>query len=558
MRTRILTSLLVLFVIGIAALGPVIFVVLRSFDVAGPGEAFRWGLEGWREAFGAQRTLNALKFTLLLSLRVFVGLALAFLISWLLIRVKLPARGFIEFSFWLAWFLPPLPVTLGWVLLLDPQYGLINQGLMRLFSLEQSVFNIYSFFGILWIHLTLVTVPVMTILLTPAFRQLDASFEEGSRVCGAGARTTLVRIVVPLLLPTLLVVLIASLIRSLEAFEVEQVIGIPAKIYVYGTRIYDLVNWEPPRFSQAMALSTLFLGVLLLLIFAQQSMRATQYATLTGRGMSFRAVSIGGWRYVATAFCLFFVLAGVYLPLLMVLVGSTMRLFGFFTVQSPFTAGHWLDMLREPNFLNSVRNSVVMGVSVTLFGVAVYSLVGYFLLRVKNRASALAGYLVWLPWAIPGILIGLALLWLFLSLPLVSRIHGTLWGLVLALVIKEMPIGVHLMKASFGQIDEDLEKASRVCGAKWLTTFRRVTLPLAMPMMASIAILIFTSAIRDISTTILLSTPSTRPLSVYMMELAATGDMARASVVGVCLSLLAVALALVARRIGWRLGADAY
>jgi iron(III) transport system permease protein len=99
----------------------------------------------------------------------------------------------------------------------------------------------------------------MTIVLAPAFRQMDASFEESARICGSGPVRTLRRIVLPLLKPAILVVAIAGFIRSLEAFEIEQIIGIPAGIYVYGTRIYDLVRWDPPLYSQAMALSTIFL-----------------------------------------------------------------------------------------------------------------------------------------------------------------------------------------------------------------------------------------------------------------------------------------------------------
>jgi iron(III) transport system permease protein len=98
----------------------------------------------------------------------------------------------------------------------------------------------------------------MTIVLAPAFRQMDASFEESARICGSGPVRTLRRIVLPLLKPAILVVAIAGFIRSLEAFEIEQIIGIPAGIYVYGTRIYDLVRWDPPLYSQAMALSTIF------------------------------------------------------------------------------------------------------------------------------------------------------------------------------------------------------------------------------------------------------------------------------------------------------------
>ena len=128
--------------------------------------------------------------------------------------------------------------------------------------------------------MTLLTVPIATILLAPAFRRMDASLEESARTCGANTLTVLRRIYLPLLFPAMLTVVIASFIRSLEAFEIEQVIGIPVGIYVYGTRIYDLVHWDPPLYAQAMALSTIFLGVLLLLVLLYQRVAAARWLRL--------------------------------------------------------------------------------------------------------------------------------------------------------------------------------------------------------------------------------------------------------------------------------------
>src|SRR5262245_36172059 len=212
----------------------------------------------------------------------------------------------------MAWFLPPLSVTIGWIALLDPKYGLINKLLAGVLPFAVTL-NIYSFFGIVWVHLTLLTVPVMTLLLTPAFRQLDASFEESARACGSGPLTTLTRIVLPLLWPAILVVTIASLIRSLEAFEIEQIIGIPAGIYVYGTRIYDLVRWDPPLYSQAMALSTIFLTALLILVFVYQRFLGSHRAsTISSHSVSLRPALIGKWKYLASA-CLFILIGvGIY------------------------------------------------------------------------------------------------------------------------------------------------------------------------------------------------------------------------------------------------------
>jgi len=547
---------LLLLGIGFITLVPLGFLILNSFNTSQLGQEISWGFEGWRQAFGAPQTIKALMYSVLLSARTFLGLAVAFLVSWLLIRVRIPASPFIEFSLWMAWFLPPLSVTIGWIALLDPHHGLINVLLAHVLPIAIRL-NIYSFSGILWVHLTLLTVPVMTILLTPAFRQMDAAFEESARTCGSGPLRTLRRIVLPLLWPTVLVVTIATFIRSLEAFEIEQIIGIPAGIYVYGTRIYDLVRWDPPLYSQAMALSTIFLFVLFgAVLLYQRSSRHHEFATLRPGGASFRPALIGKWRYFASGWLILWIAVSIYLPLAMVLIGSFMKFFGMFGLQQPFTIQHWAAVLGDPAFTSALQNSLILGFSVAGVGVVVYSVLGYLILRGRFVGRATLSLLVWIPWAIPGILLGLSLLWIFLSVRFFNFLYGTMFVLIFSVVLKDMPIGTQMFKAAFAQVTEELEQASRVSGAGPFTTFRRITVPLIAPMIVSIFVLVFMSSIRDISTPILLATPATTPLSVLMLERSVAGEIEKAAVIGVILSVVAIITAMVMRLLGFRIAAE--
>ena len=320
-------------IVAALTLTPVLFIITNSFNAAQPSENWRFGFEGWREAFSSPRTLTAVGYTFLLNIRSVLAIGVAFLFSWLLTRVRVPCRNFIEFSLWIAYFLPSLPLALSWILLLDPNYGLINQ-LLQPLGIKG---NIYSLSGIVWIHLTATTIPIMTILLTPVLRQIDSSLEEAARTCGAGSWQTFRRVLIPLLGPAIFTVFLASLIRGLEAFQVELLIGKPIGVFVYATRIYDLIQWEPPLFPQAMALSTVFLGILFLLaLFYQRYTSKRAFATVTGRGVSFRPMDIGKVRYVIAALLILYVVISVYLPLCVLIVGSSMKLFGFFSIKDPF------------------------------------------------------------------------------------------------------------------------------------------------------------------------------------------------------------------------------
>lgn len=543
--------------VALFAASPIAFILVNSFNISSPGHPFRAGLQGWFDAFADYKTLNAVGYSFLLSVRSFVGIAIAFAISWLLIRIRIPGRSVIEFFLWLAFFLPTLPMTLGWILLLDPHYGLINQLLLKLPFIERAPFSIYSVGGILWVHLTLTTVPVMTILLMPVLRQFDAAIEEAARVCGSGPWEILRRITLPLLSPALFTVTIAGLIRSLEAFEIEQLLGTPAGIDVYSTRIFEMISWEPPRFPAAMALSSLFLAVLFVLaLFYQRFTQKREFATVGARGISLRPMMVGRWRYVASAACLFGSSLWIILPMVMLIVGSFMRLYGFFSVKAPFTIQHWLSAFRDPLLLICLKNSLIIALGVGVFGLSVYAIIAYVIVRTQIPARQTISILAWLPWAVPGILLGVALLWLLLSLPGMSFIYGTFVPLILVLIVKEMPIGTHMMKAALGQISRELEEASWACGAGRFTTFWRISLPLVTPTLISIFAIILIGALRDISTTILLVTAKTRPLSILMLEYSRGGQLEVASIIGVLITILAIAMAMMARRFGLRMAIE--
>jgi iron(III) transport system permease protein len=181
-----------------------------------------------------------------------------------------------------------------------------------------------------------------------------------------------------------------------------------------------------------------------------------------------------------------------------------------------------------------------------------YGLVAYAIARSRLAGKRALSLLVWLPWSVPGILLGMSLLWLMLTLPVVNLLYGTMGALVLALIIQSMPIGTQMLRTSFGQVGDELEQASTVSGAGWLMTYRRIMLPLIAPMLVSIFVLTFISSLRDISTTILLAGSRTRPLSLLMMEFATAGTLEPAAAIGVILSAIAIGVALIARRLGLR------
>ena len=535
-------SALFLVSIGAVTLGPVLYVLVESFDVAPVGASYQFGLDGWTEVFTSQRTWMSMVYTFILAVRVPIATVIAFAIAWLLVRVEIPGHRLLELAFWFGFLLPVFPMMMGWILLLDEQHGLLNIMLMKLPFVDAPIFSIYSIPGIIWVHLALTTVPVMVILLGPTLRQLDASFEEAADMSGASTMTTLRRITIPLLLPAIATAFVLALIRSLEAFEVERVLGTPINVNVYSTLIYDFVNLEPPLFPQAMALGTIFLAILLVLAILYQAYldRAGTAATITSRGVSLRTRPAGWWHYAASIVLFGYIFVTIVLPLVMLLAGSFNRLFGFFFLPDPWTVHHWVAVLRDGRFLRAMATSLTIGLTVGIVGVLIFSLVAWVLVRANIWGRRFANLLVWLPWAIPGMILGVTLLGLVLETPGLSILYGTIVPLLLALIIKELPIGVQLLRGSIAQVSGQLEEAAVMCGAGFAMIFRRVTLPLIAPMLASVFLLVFASTLRDVSTVALIATPGTRTMALLMFDFTLSGQLEPATVVGVIIAVVCI------------------
>ena len=526
----------------IAALtsAPVLYVIASSFDVSAPETQFRYGLDGWRDIFASPRTLSAIGYSFLLVIRVPIAIVIAFAVAWLLARARLPGHRFIELTFWFGFVLPVFPMMMGWILLLDANYGLLNIALEKLPFVHGPWFSIYSVPGILWVHLTLTTVPTMVILLTPTLRQLDASFEEAAAICGAGTWMTLRRVTIPLLLPAILTAFLLALIRSLEAFEVERVLGAPANINVYATRIYDFVNLEPPLFPQAMALSSLFLAILFALgaLYQAYVSRTGHHATVTARGMRISPPSKARWTYVVAALIIAYLCFSLLLPFAVLILGSFTKVFGFFFIKNAWTGSHWALALRDTRFTRAIATSAALGISVALSGTLLFSVIAWVLVRTRIWGRRLIGILVWLPWAIPGVVLGLSLLSIILKTPGLSALYGTILPLILALIIQQMPIGVQLLRSAIAQVSSTLEEAATAAGAGFGVVFRRVTLPLIAPMLVSVFLLTFAATLKDVSTIVLIAAPGVRTMSLLMFDFTLSGQLEAASVVGVIIAVL--------------------
>jgi iron(III) transport system permease protein len=545
----------VLAIMVVLVLYPILLLIYSSFLVPDADGQTRLGLDLWRTAWDQAGILDSIINTFA---RVLVTEIIAFpaavLMAWLVARTDLPGKGVIDAFCWIAFFLPALPVLMGWILLFDPQFGLANQAAKALFGLSSGPFNIYSFSGIVFAHLASRSIAAKYIFIVPAFRNLDASMEEASHIAGGGPLYTVWRIVVPVLLPALLITLCISVIHSLESFEIELILGPSIGFYVFSTKIYQLIREDPPMFGAATVLGLAILVSMLPLIFWQQLIsHRRSFVTVTSH-ISTQVLRLRSWRLpLATAIFAFGLVITV-VPLFFLVLGTFMQLYGFFGLAKAWTLDHWVTVLTDGPLLKAVTNTMIMGGSAAVIGVFWYAIVAYVSVRTRYRARGVIDFLSWLPSSLPGIVLGLALLWMFLNVPLFRPLYGTILVLIAACVLMSISTGVQLIKGNMVQLGQELEEASFICGGSWWHTFRRVVLPLLTPVLVSVALLTFASAARNVSTIAMLVTAESRPVAMLQVDYMVDGLFEAASVSGVLIVVLTLGVAVIARLIGRRFG----
>ena len=555
LRARTILPAFLLLVVGFLVLYPILMLVYGSFmGGARPGTPGTFSLAGYALAYGDPDTWKVLWTTIWLALvRACLSVGMGVFLAWVVTRTNTPFRRTLEVLIWLQFFCPYLPMTMAWVLLGAPHIGFLNQAWMWLFPGSEGIVDIYTYSGIIWVTCAH-WASVAFFIVTPAFRGMDASLEESSRMCGASKLRTLLRITVPVLLPSLLGASMVVLVHLMESFEVELLLGYQKGIFVYTTKLWALLGFSPANYAVAMPMTMMFLAILFVLIFIQQRLFAgkqKEFVTVTGKGFATRPTDLRRTKYVTFALTLAYVFFSTLLPLGVLIMGSFMKIFGVF-IADPFTLNQWNMMFDDPRLMDSIKNTLILAFAAATTGMILYFLISYIVVRSKFVFRQALDFISWLPWGIPGLVIGLCFLWAYvggvgawLNSAFGIMIYGSMTLLVVALVVRGLPLGVRAMNGAMVQLGSELEESSRVLGGSWFTTARRIVAPLVAPGFFATWLLIFSIAARNLSTVILLYTPESRNLAVLSFEYWQGGDYGAGLTAGLILTFIVLSVALV-------------
>lgn len=524
--------------LGFLTVYPLSMLLYGSLHSTPPGMAGSFNLDGYAKLLDAS-TWRIVGATVGLSLAktvpsLFLAVGLAFIVA----RTDTPGRRVFEVLITLPFFIPPILTAMAWAMLGNPQVGLVNTVWEGITGSTEPLVDIYSWGGVVW-HMVQYSTPFLFLFIVDVFRAMDPSLEEASRMCGASRWRTLRSITLALMLPALTNAFILSFMRGMENFESPLFFGAPAKIDVITTEIYNSINHRmTPDYQYATAISFLAMIIMFVLVVVQwRLLRGRSFQTVTGKGYAPGVMHLGRWRWATFAFCTLFFVITVVLPIGQLLVGSLFQFFGFYQLDM-LTLDHWREVLESEEIWRGFLNTMFLGLVGSTATMCLGSIVAYVSVRTRWRGRRLVETLAWLPWMMPGMVLGVGFLWAFAMLPSFVTIYGTIWALFIAYVALGTPISVRVMSSAYAQLAYDLEECSRVHGASFFQTLWRILVALAWPSFAVGWVLAFFGIMRELSASVLLYAVGSEVLSVVLMKMWANGAAEQVSVVGLLMILL--------------------
>lgn len=552
----------VLILVALIVVTPLSFLVLGSLSSAklpGDIDIGKLTLANYAKVWLDPNTYDVVFNTVIFVLgSTLFAMVLATSLAWLVERSDLPGRNWIFAAIPMTLVMPGMLQAMAYVLLFSPRIGFINN---LLAPLGIGPFNVYSMSGMILLE-GLRLVPSAFLVMVPLLRSMDPSLEEAAATSGAHPLSTLRRITLRLMAPGLLAIAIYQGMTAFEAFEIPAILGAPGQVYVFSTRIYSIINAHDgiPNYGEANALAIVYvvIGLVATLLYGRVIARSERYSIITGKGYRPRTFELGSWRWPIFALVMLFLLFSIILPFIVLVYISFLP---FVQQPSPeafatMSLANYSDLWEGPRTLRMLNNTLLMVVAASTLTVIVSFAISSVVVRSKFGGRKVLDQLAFLPHAIPGIVMGIAFLWLFLQgRRLGIDLFGTVWSIALAFTVGFMAYGTRSMNAAMLQIHKDLEEAAQMSGASYWLTVWRVSMPLMMPTLIGVWIWAMLHAVRQVGHPLLLTEGSENEvLAVFVWRLWNEGQIGAVGAIG---SIMVVVLLLVTvglRFVGFRRG----
>jgi len=518
---------------------PIVYLVMSSFKPTGFVFDDGFTLDHYRDLLSDPSLPRIFANTTVFAIgSAFGALVIGGVLAWLVERTDMPARRIARGLIILPMATPPVLLAIAWVMLLDPQIGLINALARSATGSEGPLFNVFSLHGMIFVE-ALALVPSSFLILSPAFRNMDPSLEDAAFASGAGIWTVLSRIVFPLLRPAILGAGVFLFMACYVIFDIPGIIGVPAGWQVFSTSIVNYALHSPtglPEYGRLSVMAVLLLAILITLAIAygRLTRRTEKFVTMTGKGFRARQYPLGKWRFVATLVVAGYFVLAVVLPLLMLVWTSLLpyRTGVSKDVLGLVGLGNYAQLFSNDRFLGAAWNTTVISLLAATAVAALSLAISWVLIRTKAPGRHLLDSLSFVPVALAGVMMGSSLIFVYLSINVIP-IYGTIWIILVAYITIYIAFGTKVTNGALIQMSADLEDAGAASGATRSHVLRKITVPLMGPALIGLWIWVVAHCVRELSSALMLQGRANATLATVLWDYWSGGRPTAAAAVGV-------------------------
>ena len=545
----------VIAVTALAVLAPLSLVFYQSF-LSAPffQPSAKFSLDAYAFVFTDDDFWNAFVTTVAIGAgMVAIAVPLGAVLAFLIVRTDVPGRRWLEPVILIPVFVSAVVIAFGYVVALGP-VGILSTSVKAVIGVVP--WNLYSL-GSLIVIAGLTHVPHVYLYTAAALRGLGSDLEEAARVAGANPFKVAIDVSLPMVLPSILFAGVLVFFLGFELFGLPLVLGDPQGLLVLSTYLYKLTNkLGTPSYDLMAVVVVAIVAVTAPLVFLQRRLlsQAQRYVSMRGKGLKQAPLKLGAWRWPAFAIIAAWFFVTVVIPLAGITIRSFVTQWGEgVNLLDVLTLDHYRELGDYPNVIRGMLNTFLIGIVGGAASVAWYTMVALSIHRWNSRWTRLVDYLVMMPRAMPGLVAGLAMLWVFLFVRPLTPLRATLVSVWLAYTIVWLAYGMRLVSGTLLQVAPELEEAARVTGASEMRVKIDVTVPLIRYGMVASWLLVFLIFVREYSTGIYLLGPGTEVIGSLLVSLWGTGAVDLVSALSVVnVLMIGVGLA-VAVRLGVRL-----
>ena len=540
---------LTILVTAAAVLAPLSLIVYQSLLSAPFFDAVKTvGLDAYAFVFADPDFWSALVNSLLIAAGMTViAVPLGAILAFVMERTDFPGKRWIEPVILVPSFVSPMVLSFGYVVAAGP-VGFYSVWATEVFG--AAPWGLYSLTGMAVIA-GLTHVPNVYIYASSALKSLGSDVEEAARVAGASPFRVAVSVSLPLIAPALLFSAVLVFFLGIELFGLPLVLGDPEGHLVLSTYLYKLTNkLGTPSYHLMAAVAVCIVAMTIPLVLLQRRLlqNARKYATIKGKAGRIRDLPLGRWKWFAIAVIGAWLIAAVIVPISGIALRAFVTNWGFgVNLAEAFTLDNFRAVFDEPTHVRAIWNTVLIGTVGGAITVACYTAIGFATHRRNDGWSRFIDYLVLVPRAVPGLLAGLAFLWVFLFFPPLAPLRKTIFSMWIAYTVVWLAYGMRLISSSLLQVSTELEEAARTVGASRGRISREITLPLIRHGLLGSWLLVFMIFEREYSTGVYLLAPGTEVIGAQLVSLwqgGAIDVVAALSLINIVLVFIGLAFAL--------------